>query len=244
MVNAGKTGYLYVSSPQCWNKVEPLPLLVGDVLVEPSDAILHLGVTFDRHLTFIKHIGSVCRQCFFQLRSIGRIRRYLDEDSTKTLVHALVLSRLDYCNSLFFGLPMKQIQRLQAVQNAAARLIYRKRKFDEVTSLLKKLHWLPVSQRIMYKLLITTYRCIHGLAPSYLSRHIVSYVPTRSLRSQNLGRIVVPPPSRLVHFGDRAFCQVAPKLWNDLDSSLRLAPSLTTFKRLLKSQLFDLAFNH
>ena len=96
----------------------------------------------------------------------------------------------------------------------------------------------------MYKLLITTYRCIHGLAPSYLSRHIVSYVPTRSLRSQNLGRIVVPPPSRLVHFGDRAFCQVAPKLWNDLDSSLRLAPSLTTFKRLLKSHLFDLAFNH
>ena len=180
----------------------------------------------------------------FQLRSIGRIRRYLDEDSTKTLVDALVLSRLDYCNSLFFGLPMKQIQRLQAVQNAAARLIYRMRKFDEVTGLLKKLHWLPVSQRIMYKLLITTYRCIHGLAPSYLSLHIVSYVPTRSLRSQNLGRIVVSPPARLVHFGDRAFCQVAPKLWNDLDSSLRLAPSLTTFKRLLKSHLFDIAFNH
>ena len=72
----------------------------------------------------------------------------------------------------------------------------------------------------------------------------MSYVPTRSLRSKNLGRIVVPPPARLVYFDDRAFCHVAPKLWNDLNSSLRLAQSLTYFNRLLKSHLFDLAFNH
>ncbi len=165
MANAGKTGLLYTSSPQRWDLVECEPLLVGDVLIQPSDTILHLGVIIDRHLRLSQHISSLRRQCFFQLHRIGRIRRHLTDDSAKILVHALVLSRLDYCNSLFVGLLKKDIHRLQVIKNAAARLIFRKKPSDDATILLKKLHWLPISQLIDYKLIVLTYRCLHGQAP-------------------------------------------------------------------------------
>ncbi len=242
MANAGKTGLLYTSSPQRWDLVECEPLLVGDVLIQPSDTILHLGVIIDRHIRLSQHISSLRRQCFFQLHRIGRIRRHLADDSAKILVHALVLSRLDYCNSLFVGLLKKDIHRLQVIQNAAARLIFRKKPFDDATVLLKKLHWLPISQRIDYKLIVLTYRFLHGQAPPYLSRHIVPYVPGRSLRSDNLGCISVPPKPKLVNYGQRAFSQAAPRLRNDLPASIRLAPNFPVFKSLLKTHLYATAY--
>ena len=84
--------------------------------------------------------------------------KYLSTDSTKTLVHALVTWKLDNCNSLLLGLPQKLTQRLQMVQNCAARLVFNKRKFEHVTPLLIDLHWLPIKQRIMFKILVTTCR--------------------------------------------------------------------------------------
>ncbi len=112
MANAGKTGFIYTSSSQRWDLVECEPLLVCRVLFQPSDSILHLAVIIGRYLRLSQHISSLRRQCFIQLHCIGRIRRYLTDDSTKILVHALILSRLDYCNSLFFCLIKKDINRL------------------------------------------------------------------------------------------------------------------------------------
>ena len=240
--NASKTDLLYIAAPQRWNLVEKLPLRIGDVNIEPSDSVIHLGFTIDRHLNLKQHISSLRKQCFFQLRRIGRIRRYLTEEATKSLFHALVLSRFDYCNSFFVGLPAKQIHRLQVIQNAAACLIFRLKNSDDAMDILKKLHWLPVARRIDYKIIVVTYRCLHGQAPSYLSRHILPHVFTRSLRSESHGRIVFPPQPLLVHYGDRAFSQFAPRLWNNLPVSIRLADDFSTFKRLLKTYLFYLAF--
>ena len=129
-----------------------------------------LGVVFDCELTFSKHVTSVVRRCFYHLRRIPAIRKSLTTESVKTLVHALIASRLDYCSSVFYQLSAANLQPLQSVLNADARLIMRKRKYDHITSTLRDdLHCLPIRQRISYKLSTIVYKCIHGAAPSYLT---------------------------------------------------------------------------
>jgi len=117
-----------------------------------STVVSNLGVHFDEQLSMADHITVVCKSCFFQLRQLHLIRSYLTMDSAKTLVHAFISVRLDYCNSLLVGAADCIIQKLQAVQNAAAQLINGTRKFDHITPILWDLHWLPVHQQIKYKI--------------------------------------------------------------------------------------------
>ena len=104
-----------------------------------------------------------------QLRAIGKVRPLLNEENTKTLVNALVTSRLDYCNSILYGTHDYVIARLQRAQNYAARVIKKKPKCSHVTPLLKELHWLPVDQRIQFKVLVMAYKAKNALAPEYLN---------------------------------------------------------------------------
>ena len=115
------------------------------------------------------HIRKQCKAMYFALHRIGRIRKFLDQQSVERLVHAYVTSRLDMCNGLLYGLPYSTIAPLQRVQNSAARLVCCKRKSDHITPILKQLHWLPVKCRIEFKVLVTCYRALHGLAPQYIS---------------------------------------------------------------------------
>ena len=117
------------------------------------------------------HINKACNAAFYHLHNLRRIKKYLSRDSLITLVHAFITSRLDYCNGLLFGLPKVQIAKLRRVQNAPARLILGIGKFSYITPALYELHWLPVSLRIRinYKILLLTFKCYYGLAPTYLS---------------------------------------------------------------------------
>ena len=128
-------------------------------------------------------ISNICRCSFLELRRISSIRSFLSRDACEKFVNGLITSRLDYCNSVLCGLPSEQIERLQRVQNNAARLILRKRKHDHVTPLLKELHWLPVKFYIQYKVATLAYRRFDGTLPSYLSDSLCVYQPLRSLRS-------------------------------------------------------------
>ncbi len=110
----------------------------------------------------------------------------------KKLVHAFMTSRLDYCNALLGGCPASSINKLQIVQNAAARVLTRSRKYDHITPILQSLHWLPIKFRISYKILLLAYKALNDLAPAYLTNLLSRYNPTRSLRSQNSGLLVVP----------------------------------------------------
>ena len=131
--------------------------------------------------------------------------------STKILVHAFVSCRLDNGNVLLYGLLKYLIERLQAVMNCAARLILCKQKYDHITPLLIELHWLPVSQRIVFKILLLT----------LMDCHPVTYVPTRPLRSSSRGLLKVPRSNS--KSGDRSFSVCALTLWNGLPYNLRLA---------------------
>ena len=124
-----------------------------------------LGVVFDSELRMRAHVSNICRAGWSFIYRIGKIRSYLDEPATLKLIHAFVTSRIDSCNSLLIGLPTNEINRLQRLQNAAARLVCRVKRHEHITPILQSLHWLPVSQRIIYKSLILTFKALHNLAP-------------------------------------------------------------------------------
>ena len=166
----------------------------------------------------------------------------MTDNSTKALVHAFVTCRLDNCNSLLYGLPKHLVHRLQLAQNCAARLILCGRKHDHVTPLLKELHWLPVEQRIIFKILLLTFKSLNNLCTSYISDLLEIYKPTRSLRSSSRNLLVIPR-SKLKSFGDRAFSVSAPKLWNDIPETIKCSVDLNAFKRNLKTYLLSVIFN-
>ena len=122
--------------------------------LEPSDVVKSIGVVLDQHLSMEQQISAICKSAHHQLFNTGRIRNYLNKKCTEQLVHAFITSKLDYCNSLLFGLPQKQINRLQRIQNIAARIVSLRKKHDHITPILIEPHWLPVTQRIKFKVLL------------------------------------------------------------------------------------------
>ena len=190
--------------------------------------------------SFEEHVNELCRTAFYHIRN-SRIRQCLSIDSTKTQVHASVTSRLDHCNSLLYGLPDYLIQRLQYVMNAAAKVITCKRKFDHVTPLLIELHWLPVRQRIVFKILLYIFKALHGATPTYLTELISPYVPRRALRSADQ-LLLEQPTHKLKLIGLRAFSVCAPYLWNSLPFEIKSSASVSIFKAKLKTYLFRQAY--
>jgi hypothetical protein len=239
-LNEGKTDALVVSS-SARAKVNLPPLVINGVEVVPSSTVRNLGVILDSNLTMTAHISAVCRRAFFHLRRIARIKKFLSPAATAQLIHAFVASQLDYGNALLVGLPSAQLDRLQRVQNAAARLITGAKRRDSITPHLRSLHWLPIKQRIDFKIAVLVYKCLTGCAPKYLSEHIIPYCPDRDLRSSSLFKVVLPP-SRTVTYGDRSFSVAGPSVWNALPLDVRSAQSFTQFKSRLKTHLFIGAF--
>ncbi len=156
--------------------------------------------------------------------------------------HAFVTTRLDYCNSLYYGVSQSSLSRLQLVQNAAARLLSGTRKYEPVIPILSALHWLLINYRMDFKILLFVYKALNNLAPQYLTDLLRPYTPSRTLRSSDLCLLIVPR-SWLKKRGDRAFATAGPKLWNSLPLHIRLAPSISAFKSALKTYLYSVAFN-
>ena len=125
LLNDEKTEFLLIGTRQQLGKVDPaLPLRVGTMNIEPVNCVRNLGAWFDSMLSMETHINKVCSSGFYYLHNLRRIGRYLSQDCLVTLIHAFVTSRLDYCNSLMYGLPQCHISKLQRVQNAAARIAF------------------------------------------------------------------------------------------------------------------------
>ena len=172
------------------------------------------------------------------MRSIYRIRRYITVESCHHLVRALILSRLDYANSLMLGMSAKDRNQLQKLQNRAARVVFRAERLHPSAPLLRTLHWLPVDQRIKFKVLLYIFKGVHGLAPPYLNEFLVPYSPGRpNLRSGD-DKFLLYNPRTTRRFGDISFHADAPRLWNALPSDIRNSPSVMTFRKRLMTYLF------
>ena len=251
--------------------------------------VRNLGVFNDEQLKLDDHVNKIIKTCFYHLWNIFKIRKYLSIDVTKFLVHALVTSRLDYCNSLLYGCKTSSIKRLKrisyishtishrrqtyhaklvdqthiqrtrprrktvffkpslrvCIQNYSTHAICKIAKYDNISPVLKQLHWLLVKARIEHKLLTLTFKAVHGQAPSYLSE-LISRRPTLrpGLRSNHSLLFTVPKITSRADksTADRAFSLSAPKLWNSLPEELRNCSSVETFKEKLKTFLFTKYF--
>ena len=151
-----------------------------------------LGVTLDSQLSHTANITATTRSCRFMLYNSRRIRPLLTQKAAQVLVQALVISRIDYFNSLPAGLPTSAIRPLQLIQNAAARLVFNQPKFSHTTPLLCSLHWLPVAARIRFKTLVLAYRAANGSGPLNIQDMVKRYTPARSLRSASANQLVAP----------------------------------------------------
>ena len=127
-----------------------MSISVGDSQVFPSSKVRDLDVVFDQYLTYHDHIRGICRSTHFPLRSIGRIRNLLTFDATAQLIHALITSRLDFCNSILYNLPMNKIERLQRIQNKAARMLKQIPWRNHITPGMRELHWLKIHDIIIF----------------------------------------------------------------------------------------------
>ncbi len=236
-LNDDKTEFILIQSRYV-KPVSAPPLLVGQAEVDVSPSARNIGVVFDEYMSMDSHVTNVAKISFFHLRNIGKIRKNLTVDSTKTITHAFVSSKLDYCNSLLAGLPAVTTDKLQAVQDSAARIVMCKQKYDHLTPLYKDLHWLPIKQRIIFKVLLLTYKVIHGMCPDYMKQMIRVHQPPRKLRSGEGQMLLCVPKARLVTYGFRSFTKVAPEHWNALPKTIRLSSTVEKFKSQLKTYLF------
>ena len=198
--------------------------------VTPTDSAQNLGVEFDKDFNFKKHISKVCRSCYYHIRDLRRLRRCLTAAVTKTIATSLVLSKLDYCNSILYNIPNREINKVQNVQNCLARVVTPSPQFCRVTPLVKSLHWLPVQFRIKHKICTLTYEEINSCQPVYLHNLLKPLNRTCNLGSSDDDQLVVPRASSKM--SKRAFSVAAPQLCNCIPLEIKKSKSAVLSEKI------------
>ena len=236
--NGEKTELLIIGSSNLLKKLQVTSINIDNTVINSAEHVRNLGVIFDAKMTMQKQVNRMCRNVYLNLKNISNIRNSLDIQKCKTVVNALVTPHLDYGNGLLYGISKKLESKLQVAQNSAVRLIKKVPKRDHITAHRKDLHWLPISARVEYKLLLTTWRALNNQAPSYI-KNLISEKETNDigLRSNNQ-RLLKVPRSVGSNIENRAYSFAAPELWNNLPDYVRDSQSLHCFKKNLKTHLF------
>jgi len=245
-LNADKTEFIWLGTRQQLVKVGNLSFAVGGQNVVPVHTARDLGVILDSQLTLDAHAKNIVRGCFYQLRQLRVVQRSLPQEARRALAASFIASRLDYCNSVFYGVSKSTIHRLQVCMNAAARLVVGLGKYEHVTPVLRDiLHWLPVTQRINYKIAVLAFDCVRGNCPAYfrgVCTPLAAISGRSRLRAAGHGDAFVPP-TRTVKLSPRSFRVAAPTVWNSLPKTLRQPTnSREQFRRGLKTHLFMSAY--
>ena len=183
-------------------------------------------------------MAQTAKSCYYQLRNIGQIRSSITEGACRTLVHALVTSRLDYGNGLLYGIPQVTIQRLQRIQNCAARIVTRTGKYEHITPVLRLLHWLPVRQRALFKVLAFTYKAFHNLLPT----NVLSYFKkVNDSHNHNTRKNTLSFKVRYRRTSKKALSiwDKGSKMWNALSADIKLSRNVNVFKKMLKASLLE-----
>ena len=241
-LNDGKTEFLILGGKADLEKVNINHVTVGNSKIEANDTARNIGAHFDSTMDMKPHVNRVIRACYHQIRLIAKIRKYLSMDSASKLIHAFVTSRLDNLNSLLVELPDYVLNKLQLVQNNAARLVAREKKSSHVTPLLKQLHWLPIEYRIKYKIVLIVYKCLHEMGPVYLTSLLTGYHPGTSMCLRSDKEELLDNKRTAKGYGDRAFAKSGLELWNALPLNIRNSSSVTAFKSSIKTHYYKICY--
>jgi hypothetical protein len=239
-LNDDKSELLLITSKKQLNKISEQHAIIsiGNDKITPVSIAKNLGVIFHKHLDMTTHVNQIVKSAYFHLRMISKIRHHLDDQTAAKVIQSTVISRLDYNNAILAGATKQNISRLQLVQNNAARLLTKTKSREHISPVLQELHWLPISQRIKFRILVHVYNTLHDvLAPMYLKSMLPNYEPARKLRSADSYKQLIIPRTK-TSSGDKAFACLAPRLWNMLPDNIKQSPSVKTFKKHLKTHLF------
>ena len=192
-MNTSKTEFILFGSRQQLTKTTLSSLNVADETVEGASFIKYLGAFLDNNLSMKKHISNICAKATANIVKIKAIRSFLTNKTAKTLMVGLVLSHLDANNGILIELPDTQLRRLQLVQNYAAKVVCKKRKYESASECLMTLHWLPVKQRIVFKVATLVYKALNNQAPDYIKNLFKLKTIDRTLRSNSYYKMLEIP---------------------------------------------------
>ena len=242
-MNNSKTKFIYFGGSKQLEKCITNQINVNGEWILRSQVTRYLGAYLNTTLNLKQHIKIKCKAAMLNLLKIKAIRKYLTTEACTKAVITLVMSHLDYANSILNGLPKASICQLQRVQNMAANIVLQRNKFESSSKCLKELHWLPIHHRINFKVITLVFKCIHKLAPSYLEELIKPKKQSREgLRSEHRTQQLDVPRTTRHTFAARAFSIRGPTLWNQLPEHIKKIEDYSTFKMHLKTYYFRKAF--
>ena len=199
------TEFLLIGTKQQRLKFSDLTnLSLSNDIIPVSTSARNLGFIFDSDMSFSEQINSVSKSCHFHIRDIRRIRHLLPLSAATALANSLVSSKLDYCNSLYSGISQSNLNKLQRIQNSLARVITNTSKYQHITPTLKKLHWLPIKQRIDYKLCLLTYKTLTNQQPTYLYNSLS--FPSHSVSTRSSDSLVLSIPCQIITWQKGFLC--------------------------------------
>ena len=240
-LNPDKSEAMLLGTRQRLATIELPSINVAGSPIELVPSLKSLGVTIDSGLTFDRHINNICRASYFNIRALRQIRSALTRETARSVAASLVQTRLDYCNSIFVGTTVKNLSKLQRVQNSLARVVTGHRKREHITPVLMNLHWLRVEDRIKYKLCCLTFKAKNLKQPAYLADLIQPYQPGRLLRSAAYDNLAVPNGIR-TDIASRAFSVAGPTIWNTLPDQIKQCDNISQFRKNLKTHFYKLSY--
>ena len=232
-LNPDKTEIILLCPSSLNKEVIIRGVIYEDECIRFSTEVKNVGVWLDKNLKMDKHVNSITSHCYKILKDIGRIRKYLQKNHIENLVHAVISSRLDYCNSMFMNISKDNLFKLQKLQNAAARLVLGRRKRDSGSQALKQLHWLNVDSRVVFKLLLLVFKMLKGLSTQNLGLRYKSF----NGRSDDF--LLLYTPIFKTIYGTRIFEYNGSRLWNALPTNVRSIDNVNEFKKVVKTTLFE-----
>ena len=240
-LNDSKTEFVVMGMRQQLSLVGELSIKIGDDTTDAVKFVWNLGFFMDSEMKNGTHINKLKSSLYVILKNIARIRPLLDKETTKILVQTIVLSKMDYCNSLLLGTADYKINKLQKLQNMGCRIIFGLHKYDHLSDCMKDLHWLKIKQCIQYKTAVLTYKCINKTAPKYLQDLIMMQAPRPNMHSEANAKLPILC-ANTSQVRDSSFTMQAPHIWNALPGAIRKAATLDLFKKQLKTHLFREAY--
>ena len=242
-MNDAKTEFIFIGTASNLKKNTLEHIEIGDTLIHWTSKIKFLGAYLDENLSLKDHVQNRARKAHHNLRLIQNIQKCININTTRMLLSTLVLSQMDYVNSILSMAPVTTIKPYQKIQNSAARVTYKNQR-DDAHTCLHELHWLPIKYRCTFKLLTVAFNTLQGNAPQYLKEKLQwKQFPRLTRKSTSSGVTLYTPFNRRKSLADRGFSNAAAKYWNDLPDHIRTAEDINKFKSLLKTHFFRLAFS-